>query len=139
MVDWNDNAGHETNKEGMEDMSIESEIFEEEVNISISASSKPESEETEDDSWLELMALFKKRIFCLIFKINNSLGQDYEQFKKAIFAFIKQCDKLCDSNDAKIQKALFTFGKETVPSIKKRKRKMLAKYQFKVLPNPEDM
>ena len=69
-VDWNDDTGHETNEEGIEDMSIESDIFEEEVNMSISASSKPESEKTEDVSQLELMALFKKKY--LLLNIQNS-------------------------------------------------------------------
>ena len=43
-------------------MCIESEMFEEEANMSISASCKPESEKTEDDSQLELMALLKKKV-----------------------------------------------------------------------------
>jgi hypothetical protein len=64
-VDWNEDTGHETNKEGMEDKSTESEIFEEEVDMSITASSKPESEGTEDDSQLELMAFFKKKYLLL--------------------------------------------------------------------------
>ena len=123
QVDWNDNLVSNENENETEQMSVESNTSSEQVEMNMSDSKSESESQSDDESNEEIITRLKKSLFCFIYKIQNRIDKDKQQYTKAVDAFIKQCDKISDTNDAVIQKVLFTFAKDVVQTVKKGKKK----------------